>query len=586
MIGVKGSGKTSLLESLRFVLGADVPESKTQLVNEHLNAILGPGGKVTALVRRADGTKLLIERSVADKAFVVTFDDDRTDRFTHAESLQFPSYILGWHEIEQAATDINIRRLYMDTIAGKEQVRTFTEHAEVAAAGIKNDHERAASAYSSFTQLEQQVARLKELRRGLKELTDSNLIELRNQYQSATEHRETLRTTLARLKDARKNVKPHFENLLAGFDRRTLQGESPLGQSVNQALAIMDDVLGQIGSSGATVEEKLAQAVTALEAQIAKADEEFRVFSEGYSQRVSSLSAEQRGLLESHRKVMEETANLPTLERERDNARQLIETLLRGLIERCDAVTTSLENRSALRREKIKQFGDQLKSFGVRMAVTSLQMPKQFQDYTQRYSEGTRVCNELRANYSDRCWHQSLKRGYESLLRDLLAGYSLFFRTSEFSFFVSVFEDDDLQIELKVGQGEADYRGIGQISAGQRCTAIFPILLKQQSGPLVVDQPEDNLDNRHIAAAIAPVVVQDKKSRQIMFTSHNANLVVLSDPELIVTFESDGSTGNIEEQGFLATPASPITKHVVDILDGGEQALALRRRKYSQGVRP
>ena len=188
---MKGSGKTSLLESLRFVLGADVPESKAQVVNEHLNAILGPGGRVTALVRRVDGAKVLIERSFADKVFVVTFEDDRAERFTHAESIRFPSYILGWHEIEQAATDINIRRLYMDTIAGKEQVRALTEHAKIAAAGIKNEHERAASAYASFTQLEQQVTRLKELRKGLKELTDSNLIDLRNQYQAASEHRET-----------------------------------------------------------------------------------------------------------------------------------------------------------------------------------------------------------------------------------------------------------------------------------------------------------------------------------------------------------------------------------------------------------
>lgn len=585
-IGVKGSGKTSLLESLRFVLGADVPESKSQVVNEHLSAILGAGGKVTALVRRADGTKLLIERSFADKAFAVTFDDDRSERFTHAESLQFPSYILGWHEIEQAATDINIRRLYMDTIAGKEQVRAFTEQAEAAAAGIKNDHERAASAYHSFTQLEQQVARLKELRRGLKELTDSNLIELRNQFQSATEHRETLRATLTRLQDARKNAKPHLESILAGFDRRTLEGESPLAESVSRARALMDNLIGQIAAIGTSFEGNLAQAIAELEIQIARADAEFLAFSERYSERVTSLSAEQRALLDSHRKVMEETANLPTLERERDNARELVVSMLHGLIERCDAVTTSLEKRSSLRRTKIDEFGNQLTPFGVRMAVISLQMPKRFQELTQRYSEGTRVCNELRSSFSGGRWHHSLKRAYESLLENLLAGYSLFFRSSEFSFFVSVFEDDDLQIELKVGQGTTDFRGIGQISAGQRCTAIFPILLKQQSGPLVVDQPEDNLDNRHIASAIAPVVVEDKKSRQIMFTSHNANLVVLSDPELIVTFESDGTTGRIEEQGFLATPTSPITKHVVDILDGGEQALALRRRKYSQSVRP
>src|SRR5262249_49187439 len=151
------------------------------------------------------------------------------------------------------------------------------------------------------------VARLKELRKGLKDLTDSNLIELRNQYQAATEHRETLRTTLVRLRDARTKAKPHFESLLAGFDRRTLQGDSWLRQPVGNALAIMDDVLKQIGDGGAAFEAKLEQAISALESQIGKADEEFRAFSQRYSERVSTLTPEQRGLLESHRKVMEET---------------------------------------------------------------------------------------------------------------------------------------------------------------------------------------------------------------------------------------------------------------------------------------
>jgi hypothetical protein len=186
----------------------------------------------------------------------------------------------------------------------------------------------------------------------------------------------------------------------------------------------------------------------------------------------------------------------------------------------------------------------------------------------------------MRSRFSDRLGHLSLKKGYEDLLRDLLSGYRLFFEQSEFGHFVSVLEDDDLQIELKVGMGEEHFRGIGQLSAGQRCTAIFPVLLKQQAGPLVVDQPEDNLDNRHIASSISPVLLDDKRTRQVMFTSHNANLVVLTDPELIVTFESDGSNGWIEEQGFLATPKSPITTHVVQILDGGQTALELRQRKY------
>ena len=217
LIGVKGSGKTSLLESMRFVLGADVPQTRAQAVNEHLNAILGPGGKVTALIKRADGAKVLIERSLADETFVLTFDDDRQERLSRPESLHFPAYVLGWHEIEQAATDINIRRLYMDTISGKEQVRALTEKAEAAAAAIRNDHERASSAYAAFRNLEQQVARLKELRQGLKELTDANLIEIRDQYQAATEHRGALRATLARFRTARQGAKEYFGGSCPGL---------------------------------------------------------------------------------------------------------------------------------------------------------------------------------------------------------------------------------------------------------------------------------------------------------------------------------------------------------------------------------
>jgi hypothetical protein len=66
----------------------------------------------------------------------------------------------------------------------------------------------------------------------------------------------------------------------------------------------------------------------------------------------------------------------------------------------------------------------------------------------------------------------------------------------------------------------------------------------------VIDQPEDNLDNRHIAKSVAPVLIEDKRTRQIIMTSHNANLVVLSDPESIVVFESANGTGGVLEAGL------------------------------------
>ena len=97
---------------------------------------------------------------------------------------------------------------------------------------------------------------------------------------------------------------------------------------------------------------------------------------------------------------------------------------------------------------------------------------------------------------------------------------------------------------------------------------------------MIVDQPEDNLDNRHIADTIAPALFQDKRARQIAFTSHNANLVVLTDSEQIALFDSDGSRGEVSARGFLCTSASSITEHVIATLDGGRAALRLRYQKY------
>jgi ABC-type Mn2+/Zn2+ transport system ATPase subunit len=153
---------------------------------------------------------------------------------------------------------------------------------------------------------------------------------------------------------------------------------------------------------------------------------------------------------------------------------------------------------------------------------------------------------------------------------------------------LDAYEEDDLAIEFdprleaQGGRGDAQYKPINELSAGQRCTAVFPILLKLENAPLLIDQPEDNLDNRHIANKVANSVLDNKKIRQMLFTSHNANLVVMSDPENIIAFEAMSGNGTIDEQGFLAHPGSRIMPSVLDILDGGERALELRATKYGR----
>lgn len=426
-IGVKGSGKTSLLESLRFVLGAEVPTSRVQAVTEHLNAILGPAGRVSALIRRSDGTHVLIERSIIEKTFTVTFENGREEKITRPEALHFPAYILGWHEIEQAATDINIRRIYMDNIAGRDQIQSLTMEAEALCASIRNHHERAANLYGTYKQLDQQVLRLKELRKGLQELTDANLIELKEQYQAAIEHREALRTTILKFNQAKDSAITHIGSLLGSFNRSTLEGSSPLAEIMTTALSVVDEVLTSVRDGGESIRSKLEESVRQLQSKTEILDQEFQRFAEDYSRKIANLSREQQELLESHRRVMEQTRSLPTAEAERGKSKQELEQLLRELISLCDKVSQKLDERFKLRQTSVARFSDDVRAFDIRMSVMGYQTSTAMNALSQRYSHGARLWSDLRSHCSDRLAHLSLKKGYENLLNDLQSGYSLFF---------------------------------------------------------------------------------------------------------------------------------------------------------------
>jgi hypothetical protein len=223
----------------------------------------------------------------------------------------------------------------------------------------------------------------------------------------------------------------------------------------------------------------------------------------------------------------------------------------------------------------------QLEVFGVRLQVAPLARRSVFDTLRGQFAGGAVILDKLNDFASgERRHHRRLAQAYESLRQNLLGGFSLFFASTEFAGYLGAFEGDDLQISFAVGKDGEEFSPIDQLSAGQRCTAVFPLLLKLREGPLIVDQPEDNLDNRHIADTIAPSLLNDKAERQIAFTSHNANLVVLTDSEEIIMFEASGSKGDVHARGFLCTSESAITPEVIAILDGGRRALELRYQKY------
>ena len=580
-IGVKGSGKTSVLECLRFALGPLVPASRREEVQSHLSHILGQGGTVRVLVKREDGAKVLVERSVSrPDVFRLVFEDDRCEEVRNADALMFPSFILGWHEIEQAATDPDVRQAYLDTIADREKIRQLQEAADDAMGKIRSLHEQVVNRYAGYRSLRSRVGRLKDLRSGLRELTDANLVELKDTYETANRQCDSI-GRLASWLEERSDVDPNWET--AGFvpDISSLTGNSPIERFAGFALEIVTDIRAHAGTFASEHRARIAGYAGKLAKRNGEMMEAFSRFAAEYDAAVAKLSEEQRRLLETHRQVLDQTRELPALKQKMEEERGRLEGLLGTLAELCRDVAGALDSQTALRRARVDELAAQLEDYGVRLEVAPRARLGVFEAIGSGNPDGANVFGELNQRFGEAERHHArLAKAYESTRRDLVEGFPLLLSSIAFGDYLAAYEGDDLNIFFNVGQGGEDYRAIDQLSAGQRCTAIFPLLLKLQKGPLIVDQPEDNLDNRHIADTIAPALLEDKRGRQVAFTSHNANLVVLTDAEQIALFDSDGSTGGVSARGFLCTSASSITEHVIATLDGGRSALRLRYQKY------
>ncbi len=141
------------------------------------------------------------------------------------------------------------------------------------------------------------------------------------------------------------------------------------------------------------------------------------------------------------------------------------------------------------------------------------------------------------------------------------------------------------------------------MSPGKKGTVLLILFLQISSSeyPILIDQPEDNLDNRTIYELLCNMIKQKKKDRQIIIVSHNANLVVATDSENIIVANQQGQGDNEESNGYQfeyvngsienSFPQNKtiskilnqqgIREHVCDILEGGNEAFKQRERKYS-----
>jgi ABC-type cobalamin/Fe3+-siderophores transport system ATPase subunit len=138
---------------------------------------------------------------------------------------------------------------------------------------------------------------------------------------------------------------------------------------------------------------------------------------------------------------------------------------------------------------------------------------------------------------------------------------------------------DFLENNYQLKQGD---KNLEQLSPGERgaLLLVFYLLLDKNDIPLIIDQPEDNLDNHSVAKVLVPFIKMAKRKRQIIMVTHNPNLAVVADAEQVIYVELDKEneyefstvSGSIENR--------EVNEKIVEVLEGAMPAFNTRKRKY------
>ncbi|MDA2936576.1 PHP domain-containing protein [Patescibacteria group bacterium AH-259-L05] len=171
--------------------------------------------------------------------------------------------------------------------------------------------------------------------------------------------------------------------------------------------------------------------------------------------------------------------------------------------------------------------------------------------------------------------NESQKAAHHKKVLQELVNDDVFLNRLHLRILKSYFDIRNIQVQTKLGE-----KLLQNTSFGERCGIVITIALLAGTNPIVIDQPEDNLDGKFISTVLVPLIRRQKENRQIILVTRDANIAIGSDAELIVILEEDGNKVQ------LISSSIENIRHrekYIWILDGGKEAFQKREQKYRLG---
>ena len=613
IIGGRGSGKSTLLEYLRIAFGKDknkAIDEKTEERIERIRKTLNENSELKVCWKSADGVKDCIVWQQGNGATVQGEEQPDPDTFFRNLPVQFYSQ-QQISRLTESKEDEGCERLLklLDGFA-KNELKKLSEEERAVKRQVQD----------SFTKLrkaENLAQERKRLQQEEKDLTRQ--WEARQEIQKDAKRHQGLK------------AESHYLDGLLGAPGKQFSDLAALAESIAESHQPFP--AGELPHTAwfQQLDDKVKTAKDKLAKNICEAIKQFEQDIQTFKENDSEWPAIQTELEQADEQFKKACANkelttedvgrLQEINLSREKRKQDIEKLDRKVHELKEAAGTPEETiqilhqlwkdqtlkreEAAKRANKLAVLNDSDRPF-IEVTVQYQQDKKSFQENWQKFKDATSVKGNTRLgkNWED-CgnglftlyvstqdaespWQMlhnflSMKPEQVELNCGNISPKELLNHIKEHPKEWEELRCSRVQdsVDMKLYRTDGSPAGSiakGSLSDGQRNTAALALLLTQEGGPLIIDQPEDELDSNFVFNELIPLLRKVKSQRQIIMATHNANLPVNGDAELVYALEARGSKGEVRTHGGLDQDA--VTQAVLDIMEGTEEAFRRRREKY------
>lgn len=594
LVGGRGTGKSTILESLRYVIGLEPIGEDAQKAHEGIvRNVLKSGTKISLLVKTYQPSPhlYLIERTVPNPP-VVRDDTGKVLKLTPIDILPQVE-VYGQHEIsELTKSPEKLTRLLYRFLEHDDNMATRKRAIQ---GELERSRTRILETEKEIAQISEELARLPALEETLENYKEAGLEETLKEQSLLVREESVLKTADNRrdpfegiiqalkqelpidrafLSEKALDGLPGKEILIAAdavLDRldRDMEQVYILGRkAVEHAAKGMSDIRQRWGLRKQQVQDAYEKILRNL--QKSKIDGEAFIRLRRQIEGLQPLKERKATLLRDRTAFQEERCKL-SLEWEDTKAEEF-----RILERAAEKVSCKLKGRVLV----------EIVAAGNREPIATLMR----EQIGGRLSEAIDTLTRMK-DFSSPVFADACRKGRDALVKRYLfppsqaekiasAGSDVFFQMEA----LDLPPTTTIKLNVANDHEPANWQPLDNLSTGQKATAVLLLLLLEANAPLVVDQPEDDLDNRFITEGIVPKMREEKRRRQFVFATHNANIPVLGDAELIVGLSAAGEAERgrasltAEHMGSIDNPK--ISELVKDILEGGQTAFETRRLKY------